>query len=179
MSNGRKNSHPWTGKRSGWLVFDLAQSPRQFHAQHGWSGLERGRFEAYCSKIKTAGFASLNESTTNFDGDTTYITPLPAMLPAMVPLPFVGKDEMENVALAVTPKLAPLGAPMSSVPVRLPVGLAPSPVNSPEKIVTPSAAVAVTEPAYLPVIALLVNGPASCASPNPNKTELSGTMKNA
>jgi hypothetical protein len=29
-----------------------------------------GRVEDYCSKIKTAGFGSLNETTTNFDVET-------------------------------------------------------------------------------------------------------------
>src|SRR5258708_17100992 len=103
----------------------------------------------------------------------------PPKLPPMVPLPFVGDEEMEYVALAAIPRLAPLGAPISSVPEILPVGLAPSAVNSPEKITTPSVAGVVVEPAYLPITALLVSAPAAWASPNPNKTELSGTMMKA
>src|SRR5690349_11358871 len=105
--------------------------------------------------------------------------PLPPMLPLIEPLPLVGEEGMVYVALTVTPKLDPLGAPMSSVPAILPAGLAPFAVNSPENIVTPSAAAVVADPAYLPVIAPLANGPTACASPKPNKTELSGTMKNA
>src|ERR1700675_4078012 len=104
---------------------------------------------------------------------------MPPMLPAMIPLPFVGDEDMEYVALTAVPRLAPLGAPISSVAGILPVGLAPSAVNSPEKILTPSAAGVVAKPAYVPVTAVLVNDPAACVSPKPNKTEPSGTMKNA
>jgi len=82
------------------------------------------------------------------------------------------------VALAAG-ELGPLGAPISWMPVRLPVGVAPSAVNSPEKIVTPSVAGVVVNPAYLPFTELLVNDPAAWGSPNPNNTELSGTMKKA
>ena len=73
----------------------------------------------------------------NLEGEMTKMLPL-RLLPEMVPLPFVtgGSEDMEEyVAVAATPKRAPLGAPMSSVPVRVPVGLAPSAVNTPEKIV--------------------------------------------
>ena len=97
----------------------------------------------------------------------------------MVPLPFVGDEEMEYVALAAIPRLAPLGAPISSVPEIFPVGLAPSAVNSPEKITTPTAAGVVADPAYLPITALLVRGTAACGSPNPNETVVSGTMTKA
>jgi len=48
--------------------------------------------EDYCSKIKTAGFGSLNETTTNFEVETTYTMPLPPMLPPVLPLPFVGSE---------------------------------------------------------------------------------------
>ena len=41
---------------------------------------------------------------------------------------------MEYVALAATAKLGPNAEPISSMPEILPVGLAPSAVNSPEKI---------------------------------------------
>src|SRR6266581_9464350 len=126
-----------------------------------------------------AGFASSMEATTNFEAEITYMTPLPPIFPAMVPLPFVGDEEMEYVALTDAPKVGPLGAPISSVPVILPVGMAPFAVNSPEKMETPRAAGVVAEPAYLPITAVLVNDTAACASPKPNKTELSGTMKNA
>jgi hypothetical protein len=97
----------------------------------------------------------------------------------MVPLPFVGDGDMEYVALNATLELGPLGAPKSSMPVKLPVGLAPSAVNSPEKIATPSVAALVVEPAYDPITVLLVNDPVAWGSPNPNKTVLSGAMKNA
>src|SRR5215472_2339840 len=107
------------------------------------------------------------------------MTPLPPMPPETDPLPFAGAEDIEYVALAGTAKLGPLGAPISSVPVMLPVGMAPSAVNSPEKIVTPSAAAAVVDPAYLPATAPLVNDPAAWASPKPNKTEPSGIMKKA
>ena len=72
------------------------------------------------------------------------------------------------MAFTATARLGPLGAPISSVPVRLPVGLAPSAVNSPEKMVTPSAAGVVAEPAYLPEIAELLKGPGLATAP---KTE--------
>jgi hypothetical protein len=126
-----------------------------------------------------AGFVSLMEATTNFEEEITYMTPLPPMFPAMVPLPFVGDEEMEYVALTDSPKVGPVGAPISSVPMILPVGIAPFAVNSPEKMETPSAAGEVVEPAYVPFTAVLVNDPAACASPKPNKTDPSGTMKNA
>jgi len=37
--------------------------------------------EDYCSKIKIAGFGSLNETTTNFDVEIPYMIPFPPMLP--------------------------------------------------------------------------------------------------
>jgi len=40
----------------------------------------------------------------------------------MVPLPFVGDEVTEYIALKATPGFGPLGAPMSSVPVISPVG---------------------------------------------------------
>src|SRR5690242_20303487 len=123
----------------------------------------------------TAGLGSFSETITNFDVDTMYATPLPPMFPVTSPLPFVGVEDTEYVAFTATPRLGPFGAPISSVPLRLPVGLTPSAVNSPEKMVTPSAAGVVAEPAYLPVIAASVKDPAACASPKPNKTEPSGT----
>jgi hypothetical protein len=73
---------------------------------------------------------------------------LPPMLPAMVPLPFVGDEDM---ALTDSHELGPLGAPISSTPVILPAGLAPSDVNWPEKITTPSVVALVVEPAYVPL----------------------------
>ena len=54
----------------------------------------------------------------------------------IVPLPFVGDDATEYVALNAVPETGPLGAPMSSVPLILPVEAAPSAENSPEKAVT-------------------------------------------
>jgi|SRR5882762_1713215 len=101
------------------------------------------------SKIQTAGFGSFNGTTTNFDGDTTYTTALPPdpEVIVMVPLPFVGEEEMEYVALNAEPETGPLEAPISSMPVILPVGLAPSAVNSPEKIATFDVAGLIAEPA--------------------------------
>src|SRR5260370_35080655 len=51
--------------------------------------------EDYRSKIKTAGFGSLSERTTNSDGEPTYRTPGPPMLPLGIPLPAVGAAKME------------------------------------------------------------------------------------
>ena len=59
--------------------------------------------------------------------------PMAPKLPEMLPIP--SEDMEEYWAVVATPKRAPLGALMSSVPVSVPVGLAPSAVNSPEKIV--------------------------------------------
>jgi hypothetical protein len=65
----------------------------------------------------------------------------------MVPLPFVGEGDMENVALNATPGFGPVAAPMSSVPLIVPVGLAPSAVNSPENGAMPNDTGAVVKPA--------------------------------
>jgi hypothetical protein len=67
----------------------------------------------------------------------TALPPVPEVT-AMVPLPFVGAEAMEYVALNATFGFGPLVAPMSSVPVILPVGLTPSAENSPEKTTTPN-----------------------------------------
>ena len=91
----------------------------------------------------------------------------------------VGVDEMEYEEFALRPELAPAGAPISSLPVMVPLGLAPFAINSPEKIVTPSVIGTVARPVYAPLSALLVREVALCGSPNPNRTELSGTMKKA
>ena len=63
--------------------------------------------------------------------------PMAPKFPEMLPLPFVGaaagyEDIEEYVAVVAMAKRGPLAALMSSVPVR---ALAPSAVNSPEKIV--------------------------------------------
>ena len=42
-----------------------------------------------------AGLGSFMEATTNLEAEITYMTPLPPMFPVMVPLPFVGDEEME------------------------------------------------------------------------------------
>src|ERR1700704_2155345 len=97
----------------------------------------------------------------------------------MVPLPFVGDGDIEYVALNATPGFGPLGAPISSVPVILPVGLAPSAENSPEKTTTPKSTGLVAKPAYVPFSALLLKEPAVWGSPNPNKTFKSETNKKA
>lgn len=74
------------------------------------------------------------------------------------------------MALNATPGFGPLDAPISSVPAILPVGLAPSAVNSPERTTTSNVTGLVVKPAYLPFTALLVNDPAAWGSPNPNNT---------
>ena len=62
--------------------------------------------------------------------------PMAPKLPEILPLPFVDVEDIEEyVAVVATPKRAPLAALISSVPVRVPFGLAPSALNSPEKIV--------------------------------------------
>ena len=102
-----------------------------------------------CPKIRTAGFGSLNETTTNFDVETTYMMALPPDpgLTDMVPLPFVGDDDTEYVALNATPEFGPLESLISSTPVILPFGLAPSAVNSPDKVPAPNVAIVVVKPA--------------------------------
>ena len=69
----------------------------------------------------------------------TALPPVPE-LTVIVPRPLVGDDDTEYPALNAVPEAGPLGAPISSWPVILPVGVAPSAVNSPEKTVTPKAA---------------------------------------
>src|SRR6266850_3089292 len=100
----------------------------------------------------------------------TAVPPDPEVTVA-VPLPFVGDEDTEYVALRATPEFVPLGAEISSLPVILPVGLAPSAVNSPAKEATPKVAGVIVKPAYIPFTALLVSGPAAWGSPNPNETE--------
>jgi len=69
----------------------------------------------------------------------TALPPVPEVT-VMVPRPLVGDGETEYVALNAAPEFGPLGAPMSSAPVILPVGVAPSAANSPEKTVTANVA---------------------------------------
>jgi hypothetical protein len=64
-----------------------------------------------------------------------------------VPLPFVVEEDMEYVALNAWPEIAPLASPISTVPARLPVGLAPFAVNSPVKTVTAKSAGVLAMPA--------------------------------
>src|SRR5467141_2402833 len=106
----------------------------------------------------------------------TAFPPLPEVT-AMVPLPSVGEEATEYVAWKAAPETGPLGAPMSSVPVMLAVGVAPSAENSPEKTTTPNAAGLVAKPAYVPFSALLLKEPAVWGSPNPNKTLASETNR--
>src|SRR5258708_6050900 len=106
----------------------------------------------------------------------TALPPVPEVT-VMVPRPLVGDGDIEYVALNAAPGIGPLDAPMSSVPVRLPVGVAPSAANSPEKTVTPNAAGLVATPAYVPFSVLLVNEPAAWGSPIPNKTLASETKR--
>jgi hypothetical protein len=72
---------------------------------------------------------------------------------------------------------------MSSVPVRVPVGLAPSAVNTPEKIVWWGELGAIVAPTYLPLTELLESGPNACGSPNPDGAavppKLSGAIRKA
>ena len=104
------------------------------------------------------------------------LPPVPEVT-VMVPLPFVGDGETEYVALKATPGFGPLGAPMSSIPVILPVGVVPSTENSPEKTTTPKSTGLVAKPAYVPFSVLLVNEPAAWGSPNPNRTLESETKR--
>jgi hypothetical protein len=67
------------------------------------------------------------------------LPPVPE-LTVMVPLPFVGDEAIEYVALNGAPETGPLGAPMSSAPLMLPAEVAPSAENSPEKTVTAKVA---------------------------------------
>src|SRR5260370_16315427 len=90
-----------------------------------------------------------------------------------VPLPFVGDEDTEYVAFRATPEFVPLGAEISSLPVILPVGLAPSAVNSPAKGATPKVAGVIAKPVYTPFTPLLLTGPAAWGSPNPNEPQQS------
>lgn len=94
------------------------------------------------SKCKTAGLGSFSETATNLEGEIIYMTAFPPVpeVTVMVPRPLVGEGEREYVAWKAAPETGPLRAPMSSVPVRLPVGLVPSAANSPEKAVTANVA---------------------------------------
>jgi hypothetical protein len=65
----------------------------------------------------------------------TALPPVPEVT-VMVPRPLVGEGLTEYVALKAAPEIGPFGAPISSAPVILPVGLAPSAANSPEKTTT-------------------------------------------
>ncbi len=102
-----------------------------------------------CSKIQTAGFGSFNGTITNFDGEITYAMALPPDPEVIVtaPLPFVGEEDIEYAAWNAAPEIGPLEAPISSTPFMLPVGLAPSALNSPENAVTPNPAGVAANPA--------------------------------
>ena len=76
----------------------------------------------------------------------TALPPVPEET-VMVPRPFAGEEATEYVAWNAAPETGPLEAPMSSVPVMLPVGLAPFAVNSPEKTWTPNDAGGAATPA--------------------------------
>src|SRR2546430_1932579 len=101
------------------------------------------------SNSHTAGFGSLKGTTTNFVGDTTYATALPPFgaVRFTVPLPFAGDELTEYVAANDAPDCDPLASPISTRPVRLPVGLAPLAENSPEKTFTLNAVGSVATPA--------------------------------
>src|SRR5260370_13656007 len=106
----------------------------------------------------------------------TALPPIPEVT-VMVPLPFVGDEATEYVALKATPGFGPLGAPMSWVPLMLPVEVTPSAENSPEKTTTPKSTGLVAKPAYVPFSALLLNVSGAWGSPNPNKTLASETKR--
>src|SRR5258705_4532849 len=108
----------------------------------------------------------------------TAVPPVPEVT-VMIPLPLVGDGATEYVALNAAPATGPLAAPMSSVPVILPVGVAPSAENSPEKTTTPKSAGLVEKPAYVPFSALLLKEPAAWGSPHPNQTFKSETNRKA
>jgi hypothetical protein len=59
----------------------------------------------------------------------------------------VGEEDKEYVAVNGTIEIGAIASPISSVPVSLPVGLAPSAVNSPEKMVAADVAGLVAKPA--------------------------------
>src|SRR5882724_7694563 len=101
------------------------------------------------SNSHTAGFGSLKGTTTNFVGDTTYATALPPFGDVRFtgPLPFAGDELTEYVAANDAPDCDPLASPISTRPVRLPVGLAPFAENSPEKTFTLNAVGSVATPA--------------------------------
>ncbi len=102
-----------------------------------------------CSKSQIDGFASLRGRITNFDGEIMYASafpPAPEVI-VTVPLPFMGEGDMEYVALNGWPERGPVASPISVTPVRLPVVLAPSAVNSPEKMIAPNDAGNVAKPA--------------------------------
>jgi hypothetical protein len=102
-----------------------------------------------CSKIHIDGFGSFIGTITNFDGEITYAIALPPDGEVMltVPRPLVGEEDTEYVALNAAPETGPLASPISTVPVRLPVGLAPSAVNSPEKTVVAKSTGVLATPA--------------------------------
>jgi hypothetical protein len=102
-----------------------------------------------CSKIRTAGFGLLKRTATNFDVDTMYRMAFSpdGEVTVRVPLPFVGDEDTEYVALNATPEFGPLESLISSMPVILPFGLAPSAVNSPEKVPPPNVAIVAVKPA--------------------------------
>ena len=67
------------------------------------------------------------------------LPPAPELI-VIVPLPFVGDEATEYVALNAAPETGPLGAPMSLVPLILPLDAVPSAENSPENAVTANVA---------------------------------------
>ncbi len=106
----------------------------------------------------------------------TALPPLPEVT-VIIPRPLVGDEATEYVALNAAPETVPFDVLMSSVPVILPVGVAPSAANSPEKTTTPKPTGLVAYPAYVPFRVLLVNDTAAWGSPYPNKTLASETKR--
>src|SRR5258708_21400540 len=106
----------------------------------------------------------------------TALPPVPEVT-VIVPRPLVGDEETEYVALNASPETGPLGAPISSAPVILPVGVAPSAVNTLEKTTTAKSTGLVAKPAYVPCRVLLVNESAVWGSPGPNRTLESETQR--
>src|ERR1700757_230424 len=101
------------------------------------------------SKIMTAGLASSEETATNFAGEIIYTIAFPPEpdFTVMLPIPFVAEEGREYLAVNATPDCVPPEVPMSSAPVKRPLGLAPSAENSPENSVTPNAAGLEAKPA--------------------------------
>src|SRR5258708_36698341 len=86
----------------------------------------------------------------------TAFPPVPE-LTVIVPLPLVGDEDTGYVALSAAPETGPLGAPLSSCPAMLPVGLAPSAGNRPGQPALAEDSAVFAEPPYVPLMGPCVN----------------------